>query len=397
VWDRYRIAILASASVGLVQSGLIVGLLFMRAKRHRAERLVEESEKRFRLLADTAPVLIWVAGDDGRCTDFNRAWLNFTGRTLAEEVGDGWTTAVHPEDLEQCLGTYKDAFNRREPFDMQYRLRRRDGEYRWLEDVGVPRFAPDRTFLGYTGCAVDVTDQKDAKEALSNLSRRLIQAHETERTRVARELHDDISQRLAILITQFDSLTDQLPIAGTAKVMLAVLSEKWRALLADIGALSHQLHSSRLDYLGLPVAARALCRELSDQHGVAICFQHDRVPEDLSHDTSLALFRVLQEALMNAIKHSGARTIDVLLRGTGGMLDLAVADDGCGFDPEDPRIYKGLGLVSMRERLNLVKAEMVVRSRPGDGTTVHARIRMSSHAHPGIIPVAESTLRRDAV
>ena len=379
IWQRYRTPIVATVAIGLGETALIVALLILRIKRRRMERLLHESEARFRLLADSAPVMIWVSGEDKRCTDFNRAWLTFTGRPLEEEVGDGWAAGVHTEDIQECLRIYGDAFDRREPFHMEYRLRRFDGEYRWIHNAGVPRFAADGTFIGYTGSCMDITDQKVAKEALSNLSRRLIQAHEAERTWIARELHDDISQRFSMLIARFDDLVAQLPIANTmSHVTFADLSEKWRVLLADIGALSHRLHSTSLDYLGLRGAAAAVCRELSNQCGVTIRFQGDSIPDDLPPETSLALFRVLQEALTNAMKHSGAREVDVVLRGTDDLLDLSVIDDGCGFDPEDALPHSGLGLVSMRERLHLIKGNLTVHSRSGEGTRIHACVRVSA-------------------
>jgi PAS domain S-box-containing protein len=135
--------------------------------RHRAEEAVRESEQHFRLVADTAPALIWMSGTDKRCTYFNNSWLSFTGRSIADELGDGWLAGVHPDDLQRCLETYNRAFDRRERFEMEYRLRRHDGEYRGVFDVGVPRFNHDRSFEGYIGIAIDVTERRRAAEALS--------------------------------------------------------------------------------------------------------------------------------------------------------------------------------------------------------------------------------------
>jgi len=132
--------------------------------RRRAEGAVHESEARFRSMADTAPVLIWMSGTDKRCTFFNKAWLDFTGRTLEEELGAGWVRGLHPDDVDRCLGTHVTAFDTRQAFSLEYRLRRNDGEYRWILDKGVPRFAPDGEFLGYIGCATDITQPKRAEE-----------------------------------------------------------------------------------------------------------------------------------------------------------------------------------------------------------------------------------------
>ena len=117
----------------------------------QAAQVVRESEERFRLVANTAPVMIWMAGTDRLCTYVNQPWLEFTGRPLEAELGNGWVESVHPEDLNRCMNTYTQAFDRRESFQMEYRLRRHDGEYRWLSDIGVPRFNPDHSFAGYIG------------------------------------------------------------------------------------------------------------------------------------------------------------------------------------------------------------------------------------------------------
>ena len=134
----------------------------------RAESALRESEERFRTVANTAPVMIWLAGADKLCTFFNQRWLDFTGRSMGEELGEGWSCNIHPDDFDQSLATYSSAFDAREDFQMEYRLRRHDGEYRWLLDRGVPRFQPDGEFEGYIGSCVDLTDSKRVAEELKN-------------------------------------------------------------------------------------------------------------------------------------------------------------------------------------------------------------------------------------
>jgi PAS domain S-box-containing protein len=134
--------------------------------RKQGEQALRESESRFHAMADTAPVMIWMSGTDKRCTFFNQGWLDFTGRTLDQELGNGWAEGVHREDFERCLEVYSNSFDRRQEFAMEYRLRRFDGEYCWVLDNGVPRFEPDGTFLGYIGTCIDITERKHAEETL---------------------------------------------------------------------------------------------------------------------------------------------------------------------------------------------------------------------------------------
>jgi len=136
------------------------------SSRWRAEQALQESETRFRAMADAAPVLIWVAGIDKACNWFNQQWLKFTGRTMAQEFGAGWIESVHADDLQRCLHIYNDAFDRRQSFEMEYRLRRADGQYRWILDNGVPRYGPDQEFLGYIGSCIDITRMKHVSDDL---------------------------------------------------------------------------------------------------------------------------------------------------------------------------------------------------------------------------------------
>ncbi len=335
-----------------------------------------ESEQRFRHVANTAPVMIWMSRTDKLCNYFNEPWLQFTGRPLAAELGDGWADGVHPQDLPRCLRTYTDSFDRKEPFRMQYRLRRYDGEYRWILDNGVPRFTEGRQFTGYIGSCIDVTDRKVAEETLADLERRLLDAQEEERSRIARELHDDINQRLAIMGWELQSW-DQSVEENESSTFIATVIERLAKIGTDIQAISRRLHSSHLEYLGLETAAEVLCNDLQKQQQVEVDFSCDGVPRDLPKDISLCLYRVMQEALQNATKHSGAQTFRVELSGDSSEIRLTVSDDGVGFDQQSMDKRHGLGLISMRERMRMVHGEFAVRSEPGHGTTVTCRVPLA--------------------
>jgi PAS domain S-box-containing protein len=360
----------------------IFGELFSNAlRRVRIQAALSESEERFRLMASTAPVLIWMSGMDKLFNYFNKTWLDFTGRTLESELGSGWSEGVHPEDLPGCLDTYTRAFDRREEFRMEYRLRRYDGEYRWVVDIGVPRFNPDGSFSGYIGSALDVTDHRRAEEALSSVSRRLIEAQEKERRFIARELHDDMSQRVALLAIEIQRLEDGLPQSSAAlRGQTAELSKRTLEISREVQMLSHRLHSSKLELLGVVAAIKSFCNELSAQQQVEISFAYSDVPQSLSRDISLCLFRVLQEALRNALKYSGVRHFEANLRRVQDAILLTVRDSGMGFNVEEAMKDHGIGLISMRERVSLVNGSISITSKPMAGTEINVRIPLISDA-----------------
>jgi len=353
----------------------VVGTLLDITERRQAVQRLRESEQRFRNMADGAPVMMWISGVDKRCTDFNRGWLEFTGRRIEQEIGDGWADGVYPDDLERCLATYVEAFDARRPFTMEYRLRRYDGEYRWITDTGTPRFLPDGTFAGYIGCCIDINDQKMAELARREVAGRLMNAQEAERARIARELHDSIGQSIALL-------TMQIPVSGepSAQYLGAKhmswqdMKDKLKALGTQVSHLSHQIHSSELEYLGLQGAIEGLCTEFSEQYSIDVKCSCVDVPRKLDGTLALAFFRVTQEALHNIAKHSQAKTVHVSLIADGAYLVLAIRDDGIGFRTELNGDQPGLGLVSMRERIHLIGGDFAISSSPGAGTAINAKV-----------------------
>ncbi len=342
-----------------------------------AQNLVRESEERFRLIASTAPVIIWMSDADKQCTYINECWTRITGQTQQAALGRGWAAPIHPEDLAQW-GAVTTAIDRREPFSMEYRLRRHDGEFRWFFAQGVPRYDRQQTFAGYIGSAIDVTERKESEELLSTLSQRLIEAQEQERSRLARELHDDINQRLALLVLNLENVMRQLEGSGPElRGQIRAAIDAAGTLASDVQGLSHRLHSSRLHLLGIEVAAREVCRELSERSGVAIEFHTDGISDGVPEDLSICLYRVLQEALQNAIKHSGARHIKVLLQSDGRAVVLTVQDSGIGFEPSTALRSGGLGLVSMKERLKSVDGHLMIEAHAPGGTTIRASVPLA--------------------
>jgi signal transduction histidine kinase len=216
---------------------------------------------------------------------------------------------------------------------------------------------------------------RESQEALSNMSQRLIEAQENERTRIALELHEDINQRLAAVKFQLSLLGKSLPPSLDGAQKELTVSEKHLAdLISDLQALSHGLYSPSLKHVGLAQAAEALCMEFSAVQQIDIGFHSDNISKDLPADIRLCLFRVLQEALQNIAKHSSAARGQVLLIGRPDIIELTVRDDGSGFQLERALAGNGLGLLSMNERLKLVNGQVSVDSKPGRGTEIQARV-----------------------
>jgi PAS domain S-box-containing protein len=382
-WDVYRKYILSAIFVVFAETLLVFALLWQRARRREVERSLRESEERFRLVADTAPALIWMSGPDKKCTFFNEGWLKFTGRSIDLELGDGWAEGVHAEDFQRCVDTYIGAFDRREQFRMEYRLRRHDGEYRWLLDIGVPRLNDKGFFVGYIGSCIDFTDRKLAETALASVSRRMIEAQEQERTRIARELHDDVGQRLALFSINLSQLHQGHANSAEIRNRAEGLRNQISDIATDIQALSHRLHSSKLQYLGLATAMRGFCQEFGEQQKVEIDFEGHDLPSPLSPDISLCLFRVLQEALHNSAKYSGVRHFKVRSWGTPDEVHLTVSDLGFGFDVDLARTGRGLGLISMDERLKILRGTLSITSQLKRGTTVHAFVPLGPGGDSG--------------
>ncbi|MGH7412468.1 MAG: ATP-binding protein, partial [Candidatus Methylomirabilis sp.] len=255
--------------------------------------------------------------------------------------------------------------------EMEYECLSQGGEKRWFLMTVTPLQSPEG---GAVIAHHDITASKRSEQAIRDLSGKLITAQEEERSRIARELHDDINQQLALLAIDLQLLAKSVPPGAGAHTRLEQLWKKTTDISADVQALSHQLHSAKLEHLGLISALRELCQDFRTQQKVAVEFQSMEVPPTLGMEVSLTLFRIAQECLRNVGKHSYAGNVRVNLQGSSGHLVLRISDDGVGFSSGLHSARIGLGMVSMRERLRLVGGELMVRPADGGGTVVEARV-----------------------
>lgn len=337
--------------------------------RRQAEDDLRESEHRFRSIADTAPVMICVLDPDNLCTYVNLRWLEFTGRSIEMELGTGWTGSIHPDDIERFLETHTKARNDGRSFTIEFRVRRFDGKFRWIYESGTPWHSPAGKFLGYIGSRIDITERKTVEEALANFGGQLIRARDEEYARIARELHDDLNQRMALISVELDYVSQNPPSADKLRTKLENVMSRVAETSKAVHRMSYELHPSKLVHLGLVAALQSLFEELNRRHRLAIEFTNKDVPADLPQDLSLCLYRIAQECLSNVIKHSGVQQAKVDLLGTGNDIQLRVSDAGRGF-AEPLKASNGLGLISMRERLRLAGGRISVESRPLQGTTI---------------------------
>lgn len=351
-------------------------------ERKHAEDAIRQSEEKFRRVFSDAGVGMVVVALDGHFLAANKTFCDYLGYSEEELLRKNVQSVTVPEDWP--------AFSRRLTEAVEGGMSFQNVEKRCLHKTGrvvitqssaslIRGAAGEPLYL--VGEVLDITDRKAAEEALAAVSRRLIEAHEEERSRIARELHDDFNQRIAFLAVSLDRLRQD--VSASAPDVRKRVAEAFviiSGLATDIQALSHRLHSSRLRILGLASAASGFCKELSERHGLEIDFLAEGLPKTLPEEISLCLFRVLQEALQNAVKHSGVRRFDVSLVATSTAVELRVRDSGAGFDLEKAAAGHSLGLTSMKERAKLVAGQLHVDSAPGAGTTVRVCVPLALSA-----------------
>jgi signal transduction histidine kinase len=356
-WQRHRTAVVAGGVILGVQliAGAFLLAAIVRRRRHASAAVMGDGP--LTPVPPNATVVMWTASADGR-----------RGQAGSGQE-DGWIASIHPEDLERSLETYRRAYARREPFQMEYRIRDADGAERWILDTGLPN-SSGGVFEGFIGTAVDVTGLGRDRAELSSLSRHLMREHEHERAAVSKAIHEDVGQRIGALTMQLHSLKGGAKDDQMRRVVDEI-SEQLGALAGDIVTVSDPLYQ-KIEVLGLTAASRGLCQDLSGQYEIPIHFQHEHMPADLPTEVAVAIFRVLQEAAVNAVKHSASLDIWVSLRGAPTEVRLEVLDSGIGFDMQRDLRGDCVGLVGIRERLKLVNGGSAVESRPGEGTRIVA-------------------------
>ena len=359
-------------------------------------RQVQLQEAKFREAIETMPAMAYIARPDGYRTFVNKRWVEFTGLTVAEAAGAGWQTAVHPDDVDRIRDTWRAAIATGEPLEYEERFHRAaDGEYRWFLTRAVPLRDKHGKIVSWYGVTTDIEERKSAEQTLEELAGELIDAQEQERRRIGRELHDDISQTLALLAIKIDQLCINPATPPTIAAMLSDLRHETTTVTDDVHRLSHRLHSSTLDHLGLVPALQRLVSEFSTRHPIPVAFTYQSVPPALPPDVSLCLFRIAQESLNNIAKHSQAREAQMLVIGADDGIHLTVEDDGVGFDEADLENREGLGFVSMRERLRPLRGSLRIHSSPGQGmridVLVPARAIEAAASRPKGAAITEAT------
>ena len=360
------------------------------AEREQVVAALRESETRFQAMADTAPVFIWISGPDAQRTFFNEPWLEFTGRTLEQEQGNGWSEGVHPDDLQPCLKTYLSAFQTRQGFRMEYRLRRADGAYRWVLDTGIPRFAPNGNFAGYIGSCIDISERKYLEDTLGRQTIEL-QAVVAELQQFARVAAHDFQEPLRMVTSYVQLLAQRYqgrldPEAEQWITYAVEGSKRLQRLILDLLAY-HEVSTRTPEFTAVDCEA-VLSGVLSDLRGSiadrGAIVTHDPLPTVRGDGTLLQV--VFRNLVSNGMKfqHQGSPHVHISATRTENVWVFAVCDNGIGIDPQH------------RRRLFLVFQRLHAREpypKPGVGLAMCKKI---VQRHGGQIWV-ESELGKGAI
>ena len=361
----------------------ILGAVFAEAlaRKQNEERLLESDQLSHAMLDSLECHIVVVtqrgrviASSAGRHVDIDNSTPLLNGISLGSNVFDICREALEKGFEPAALlleGIEAVVKGSREMFEMEYEYLSPSGQ-RFFQVSATGR-AEARG--GAVISQIETTERRVAQANLRELSGKMITSLEDERSRIARELHDDVSQRLALMGIEMEQIMQALP--GKQDSVRKRLRELWgqnQEISSEVRQLSHNLHSTKLEYLGLVAAVNSLCNELSKHHGLRIRFKHLDVSSSIPTKVALCIYRVVQESLGNVVKHSGAQEAQVTLTGLHGEINLRISDEGAGFDPETIKTKGGIGLIGIRERLLLIGGEVSIESQPSHGTRIVARV-----------------------
>ncbi|BCA56008.1 hypothetical protein W02_31480 [Nitrospira sp. KM1] len=413
-------------------SPMVAGIAIDITAYRRTESALAHSELRFRIMADSAPVLIWMADVTQACTWVNKPWLDFTGRSMNEELGAGWAEGIHPDDQTTCLGIYREAFDARQPFTLEYRLRRHDGVFRWILDNGVPCFFGDGTFTGYIGSCLDITDRKELElflgqkterlEAFSAKLEHLINertadlrqsqirlralatelnlAEQRERKRLAAELHDGLAQMLVVARLRLSEVQKLSGVQTDCSERITQVQQELEGCLSYTKTLISNLYPPVLHEFGLASALRWLAEQMKRRNLLVMLDLCEITDLNIPEHQSVLLYQSVRELLINVTKYAGVDTAWVRMYRSESTLFLEVRDAGVGFTAESPdgsattsTWAAKFGLFSIRERMRALGGALAIQSQVGQGTVATISLpfsTMAMHASPD--SVASATL-----
>ena len=341
------------------------------------------SEERFRALFEQASVGVALESMGGEILHANPAFARLLGYTEQELKKMRCEQFSHPDDEDVEMELFQELRGgRRSSYQVDKRFRNNRGEWVWARvSVSLLRSGGETPLV--VGFVEDINEKRkaeerlrEAKAELEELAGRLLVAQEQERLRISRELHDDVGQRMSLITSDITKFEQELRAVRKTKLAerAATLGEQLSELATTIHEMCSDLHSSKLDHLGLRAALKDLCHLMSEHNGMSITLRVDDFADRMHESAALCFYRVAQEALNNAAKHSETGAAEVEARREGDLLVLKIRDQGRGFDPAVARLSPGIGLASMRERLRSVNGSLAIRTEDGLGTEVIARV-----------------------
>jgi PAS domain S-box-containing protein len=339
------------------------------------EDIGRSSEDRLAQLLDSTKIMAWEGSTNGeRFTYVSEHAVKILGYPVTDWYEPNFLAAhIHADDLQWVLETYRKQSRTPKQFDITFRMLASDGRVVWIQNLASVEQGMRASMYGFM---IDVSERKRAEKSLQDLGGRLIAAQEEERKRVARELHDDLNQRLALLSIELQQLSDQID-GDSVSTRLLEIQSRVQEISTDIHRLSYRLHPAKLDHLGLAAAVKSLCNEISQSGKLRVDFIERELPADLPKDITLCVFRIAQELLRNCVRHSGAQLAQVYLRNNGNTISLTVMDDGHGFNTKSDLMEKGLGFISIKERLHVVGGQSKILSQPRRGTCVNVTVPLN--------------------